>query len=212
MNVRDILEQCGMADEHFATLGRAIPEGYAALQSLAAETPMFSQFLPGSTSLGYLRNIAVQYALQAKAATTGHFYISNAMNKARNHTFLKLQFGQTIFTSHYAGPRGTRGVRKSISRAEMIERNGDLFRLESDLPDADMLKQAAYAQIVHGGKIVPVFAAIFIPNRDQRASKLEPLILSLEKPNSHQVEEVKDRLAETIKKKAKDKNDNAKTG
>ncbi|MBS0193178.1 MAG: hypothetical protein JSR34_02960 [Proteobacteria bacterium] len=203
MDVKSTLQLCGVSDAHFELISEAIPEGYAALRKLADSTPMFAGFMPGFYSLGYLRNTAVQYALQTKAGFNDLFFVKTAFNAARNSPFIQLQTGNVIFTTHYCGKRGTRSIRKSISRAKLNQRNGDLFTKEADTPDAFPNIGAAYAQIVHGGLSDPVVAAIRIPNRDQVTSLLAPMILDLKKADPAKVEEVRDRIAETIKAKSK---------
>jgi hypothetical protein len=205
MNVRSVLVQCGVTEAHFELITGAIPEGYAALRKLADSTPMFGGFSPGLRSLGYLRNVAVQHALQTRAATNDLFFTKNALNAARNFEFLQLQTGQVVFTTHYCGKRGSRGVEKAIARAELNRRNADLFAIEGKSPDANPIVGMAYAQIMHGGLSEPVVAAIRIPNRDQLTYTLAPLVLELKKPEQAKVEEVMDRIAETIKSKKKAK-------
>lgn len=207
MNVKSVLEQCGLTEQHFELIAEAIPEGYAALRAIVDNTPMLSLFAPGSQKLGHLRNVAVQHALQLKAGTSDLFYTKDAWNVARNHMFLQLQSGQVIFTSHYCGRSGDRGVRKAIVRGELNQRNYDLFENENRKPDANPILGTAYAQILHGGISDPVVAAINIPNRDQTSYILPPFILPIRKPQANKVEEVKDMIAETMRKKHKTKQD-----
>jgi hypothetical protein len=204
MNVATVLKACGLTDAHFIALGEAVPVGYRALQELVKATPMLGQFMPGMMTVGYLRNLAVQHALANKAAEGGQFFVGTGLNKARNHAFAKLQAGNVIVTSHYAGAKGSREVRRSITRAALADRNGDLFSADGQRVDADEVTGHAYVQLKHGGLAVPVFAALYIPNRDQRSAALEPLILELAAPDSAKVEEVTDRLRDTIKRKGQD--------
>lgn len=203
MNVEAILKQCGWTEQHFTALGQAVPMGYKALQELVQTTPMLGQFIPGIKMVGYLRNLAVQHALASVAADSQLFYVDAALNKARNHAFSKIQAGNVVLTSHYAGADGTRGLRKTLSRGELATRNGDLFGHESKEPDAEALGGRAYVQMRHGGLSKPVFAALYIPTRDQQYFKLSPLILDLETPAQAKVEEVADRLRQAIKPKKK---------
>lgn len=201
MNVKSVLQQCGLSDAHFELISEAIPEAYAALRKLADSTPMFAGFVPGFQSLGHLRNVAVQHALQNKAGFSDLFFTKTALNAARNFAFLQLQTGNVVFTTHYCGKNGTRSIRKAVARAELNRRNLDLFPAEGNTPDAFPSLGMAYAQIVHGGLSDPVIAAIRIPNRDQVTYRLAPMILDLRKPDMAKVEEVRDRLAEAIKSK-----------
>jgi hypothetical protein len=169
---------------------------------------MLGSFIPGLRSLGHLRNVAVEHALQTRAGTGDLFFTKNAFNASRNFMFLQLQSGQVVFTTHYCGKRGGRGIRKAIARAELNQRNRDLFTAEAEGPDANPLVGMAYAQIVHGGLSDPVIAAIRIPNRDQISYSLAPLILELRKPEAAKVEQVTDRIAETMKKRAKEETAN----
>jgi len=207
MNVKSILEQCGLTEQHFEFIAEAIPAGYAALRSIVDNTPMLSLFAPGSQRLGHLRNVAVQHALQLKAGTTDLFYTKDAWNAARNHMFLQLQCGQVVLTAHYCGKKGNTGVKKAIVRGELNQRNYDLFEKEKKEPDANPFTGTAYAQILHGGISDPVMAAISIPNRDQTSYILPPFILPVRTPQASKVEEVKDMIADTMKKKQKSKQD-----
>ncbi len=203
MNVRTFLRQCGLTEDHFDLVAGAIPEAYAALRSISDTTPMFRGFVPGYQSLSYLRNIAVQHALQIRAGNSDLFFTKTALNAAGNHTFLQLHVGQVVLTAHYCGARGSRGVRKAVSRGELNQRNRDLFASEKSAPDADLVSKAAYAQILHAGLSDPVLSAIRIPNRDQLTDSLIAFSLPIVKPSATKVEEVRDRIAETIKTKVK---------
>lgn len=201
MNVESVLKGCGLSDAHFTMLGEAIPLGYRVLQALVKSTPMLAQFMPGMMTVGYLRNLAVQYALANKAAEGQLFFVDTGLNQARNHSFTKLQSGNVIVTTHYAGATGSRAVRKAISRAALADRNGDLFADDGNGVDADVNTGHAYVQLKHGGIAMPVFAALYIPNRDQRSVDLAPMLLELSTPDNAKVEEVTDRLRDTIKRK-----------
>jgi hypothetical protein len=201
MSVQAALVRCGLTEEHFSAIAESVAEGYAALRKLVDSTPMLRQFIPGIRSVGHLRNVAVQHALQNKAAVNRLFYTMDALNAARNQAFLKLQVGQVILTSHYCGATGKRGVRRSLARAELALHTPDLFESEKPKPDLDVLNGSAYAQILHGGLSDPVRAAIVIPNRDQETYELEPMILPIVKPSVASVEEVENRLAQTLKRK-----------
>jgi hypothetical protein len=204
MNVESVLRGCGLTDAHFAALGEAIPLGYRALQEVINATPMLGQFMPGMMTVGHLRNLAVQYALANKAAEGEFFFVDTGLNQARNHAFAKLLAGNVIVTAHYAGATGSRTVRRSVTRAALADRNGDLFSAEGQRADADETTGRAYVQLKHGGLAVPVFAALYIPNRDQRSVALAPLLLELATPDNAKVEEVTDRLRDTIKRKRQD--------
>jgi hypothetical protein len=204
MNVESVLRGCGLTDAHFATLSEAVPLGYRALQALVKATPMLAQFMPGMMTVGHLRNLAVQYALANTAADGEAFFVDTGLNQARNHSFTKLQAGNVIVTAHYAGATGSRAVRKSVARAALADRNGDLFSTDGQHADAEVATGHAYVQLKHGGVAVPVFAALYIPNRDQRSVALAPLLLELATPDHAKVEEVTDRLRDTIKRKRQD--------
>jgi len=201
MKVETVVRQCGLQSAHLESLGQAVPLGYRALQTLIRATPMLGQFVPGLKTVGYLRNLAVQHALATQAATTELFFTDTGFNKPGNHAFLKLHAQGVVITAHYAGARGSRALRKSIARAELSARNGDLFAVESQVIDADVTLGHAYVQLMHGGLSTPVYAALCIPNRDQRSYQLEPLLLDMASPSDAQVEEVADRLNDTIKRK-----------
>lgn len=201
MDVRSVLEHGGLSEQHFTAIAEAVPEGYAALAKLAKETPMLGQFLPGNQGLSHLRNVAVQHALQAKAASTQLFFTKDAWNAAHNYPFLQLQVGQVILTTHYCGARGSRSVRKAVARAELAQRTPDLFVEQQLLPDMESVSRAAYAQIVHGGVHAPKLIAIRIPNRDQKSYTLRALSLTPIAPNASRVEEVADQLHQTMKRR-----------
>ncbi len=202
MDTVQILEHCGVTERHCEALGQAVPEAYAALAKLAASTPMLGGFVQGRRGLSYLRDISVQHALEAKAAETRLFFTSTAWNRHRNYCFLQLQVGQTIFTTHYAGANGSRAVRKAASRAELVMRTPDLFAATGEEPDMSLVEKSAYVQLVHAGVTKPKFVLLQIPNRDQHASRLAPLILDMQSPLKGAVEEVQDRLNEAFKRKA----------
>jgi hypothetical protein len=204
MNVETIVRQCGLQSAHVAALGQAIPLGYRALQTLVRTTPMLGQFVPGLKTVGYLRNLAVQHALATQAATTELFFTDTGFNKPGNHAFLKLHAQGVVITAHYAGAQGSRALRKAIARAELSARNGDLFAAESQAVDADVATGHAYVQLRHGGLSTPVYAALYIPNRDQQSTQLEPMLLSMAPPSDAQVEEVTDRLNDAIKRKTRE--------
>jgi hypothetical protein len=214
MDVRSALVRCGLTDAHFSALAEAVPEGYLALKKLVESTPMLRQFVPGMKSTCYLRNVAVQHALQLKAGDTGLFYTRDASFAGNGQAYLQLQSGRVIITSQYCGPRGNRGVRKAVARAALCARTDDLFAAENDTPDMNMAMMSAYAQLMHGGVDKPVFAALRIPNKSQAPSSLTPMLLELVTPNASKVEEVADRLREQMrpKKKTKDKDDKADAG
>jgi len=203
MDVKLVLSQCGITDDHISLIAEAIPEGYAALRKLADTTPMFRGFVPGFQSLGHLRNVAVQYALQNKTGTSDLFFTKTAFNAARNFAFLQLQAENVVFTTHYCGKSGGRSIRKAVARGELNKRNLDLFASEASTPDALPILGTAYAHIVHGGVSDPVIAAIKIPNRDQTTYRLAPLVIDLKTPNGAKVEEVTDRIAEAFKSRKK---------
>ncbi|UZW61539.1 hypothetical protein [Lysobacter enzymogenes] len=207
MNVRDVLESCGVRESHFAAISEAIPEGYAALERLAKSTPMLNGFMQGRRGLSYLRDIAVQHALEAKAAQKRLFYTDLSWNASHNYCFLKLQVGQVVFTTHYAGVSGSKGVRKAVARAELTKRTSDLFTDQGNDPDACVGVRSAYAQIVHGGLDHPKFGLLRIPNRDQISTSLAPFALDLKMPEQGQVEEVEDRLHEAFKEKRRGERD-----
>ena len=210
--MRSVLEHCGLSEAHFIAIAEAAPEGYAALAKLVKDIPMFGQFVPGYRSLAHLRNVAVQFALQTKAGSTELFFTQEAWNAARNYSFLQLQVGQVILTSHYCGAKGSRAVRSAIARAELAQRTPDLFSIENASPDMEGVSKSAYAQIVHGGLTKPEIIAIRIPNRDQQTYTLRALALEPIAPNSAKVEEVADRLHEQIKLRKLDKSDRADVG
>jgi hypothetical protein len=81
-------------------------------------------------------------------------------------------------------------------------RNGDLFAAEKKRPDVHPTGEV-YAQVVHGGLEKPVLAAIRIPNRDYLSRKLSSFVLQIGEPSSVAVENVKDRIAETMKARKK---------
>jgi hypothetical protein len=108
-----------------------------------------------------------------------------------------------LVTAHYAGPKGKRGLPKAIVRGELAKRNGDLFIREANQADAHENAGIAYVQLRHGGLTAPAFAGLFIPNRDQRTLKLQPMILDMEPPSKAEVEEVKDQLSDAITKKVR---------
>lgn len=201
VNVSEVMTGAGVTEEHRLIFGTAISEGYAALRLLSKENPMLgSAFLPGSRALGYLRNVAVQHALQAKAKATGKFETDIGWNVIRNHAYVTLKLNKVQFTSHYLGPKGTGGIRKAIYRSELQCRNGDLFASEAKIPDIHATGEV-YAQIVHGGLDKPVLAAIRIPNRDYLSRKLSVLALVIGEPDQAAVEKVKDQIDKTIRKR-----------
>lgn len=204
MDVKSVLLSCDVTDAHFQAIAEAIPEGYQALCKLADTTPMLGQFVQGLHGLSYLRNVAVQHALAAKAAETELFFTSDGWNASRNHTFLRLQVKQVVFTPHYCGKTGERAVRKAVARAALTERNYDLFEADGHAPDFSSENKSAYAQIVHAGVRKPVFGAILIPDRNQRSFKLGALPLDLQPPKLGAVEEVQDRLNEAFKSREKE--------
>ena len=205
MDVKSVLEHCGLSEAHFNAIAEAVPEGYAALSKLMNDTPMFGQFIPGYRSLAHLRNVAVQFALQTKAGATELFFTQDSWNAARNYSFLQLQVGQVVLTSHYCGAKGSRMVRAAVSRAELVQRTPDLFSSEDASPDIEALSKSAYAQIVHGGLNKPQLIAIRIPNRDQHSYSLRALSLEPIAPTTAKVEEVADRLHEQIRRRKTDK-------
>ncbi len=71
MDVKTVLSECGLDDRHFPVLGIAVPEAYAALNQLSLSTPMLGAFPQGARGLSYLRDIAVQYALEARRQNRG---------------------------------------------------------------------------------------------------------------------------------------------
>jgi hypothetical protein len=204
MKVEHIVRQCGLSQAHLDALASAVPLGYRALRELVKTTPMLGQFQPGTTTVGYLRNLAVQHALDTQAATTGLFFTEMAFNKPRNHSFLQLRAAQVVITAHYSGATGTRTLRKAISRAELSKRNGDLFAREATEADADLERGQAYVQLRHGGVANPVFAALYIPNRNQQSYLHEPMLLELAPPEAAQVEMVADKLDQAIKRKVRE--------
>lgn len=203
MTVEATVRKMDWTNEHFATLGKAVPMGYTALQALVEGTPMLGKFLPGLKMTGYLRNLAVQYALDVQAAATGLFYTDTGFNAPKNHAFLKVTAHGILVTAHYAGPKGTRGLPKAIVRGELVKRNGDLFGSENGQADAHEGVGIAYVQLRHGGLTNPVFAGLFIPNRDQRTYKMQPMILDMATPSKAEVEEVKDQLSDAMTRKAR---------
>ena len=202
MDVRSVLIQCGLTDAHFEALAAAVPEGYLALSELVKATPMLRQF-PGLKSICYLRNVAVQYALEQKAAETKLFYTETGMHPSNRQAFLKLQVGQVIITSQYCGPNGSRTVRKAIRRAELCQRIPDLFKQDSEEPDIQLESKRGYAQLIHGGLSEPVLSALRIPNRYQGESPLAPMLLPIIRPNQAASEQIKDQLMQTFEKKSK---------
>ncbi|QIO88839.1 hypothetical protein G9274_002524 [Stenotrophomonas rhizophila] len=201
MDVKTVLSECGLDDRHFQVLGIAVPEAYAALNQLSLSTPMLGAFPQGVRGLSYLRDIAVQHALEARAADSKLFFTSTARNPSGNHMFLKLQVGQVVITTHYSGARGARSVRKAVSRGELATRTPDLFLAQGTMPDHCPIIRSAYAQLVHAGLDQPKFAMLQIPDRDQKAAKLTPHVLELQVPSKGAVEEVQDRLNEAFKVK-----------
>ena len=203
MDIHEIMVESGLTQNHFAALGAAISEAYAALDGLSNSVPMLgSAFLPGHRSLGSMRNVAVQHALHLKAKETRLFQTDYGWNAINNHAFLQLKHKRVQLTAHYLGPRGTRGIRKAIYRSELQMRNGDLFAGERKQADIHP-KGQVYAQIVHGGLLKPILAAIRIPNRDYLSRKLSSFVLQIGEPSSVAIENVKDRIAETMKARKK---------
>lgn len=187
------------------SLGTAIAEGYAALDSLSTGTAMLgTAFLPGNRALSYLRNVAVQHALNLKARSTGFFEADIGWNVIQNHAYLILRFNKVQLTSHYLGPKGTRGIRRAVYRSELQRRNFDLFASEAKKPDVHSTGDV-YAQIVHGGLGKAVLAAIRIPNRDYLSRKMDALSLVLGEPSQVAVENVKDEIDKTIRKRKEGK-------
>jgi hypothetical protein len=203
MDIQAIIAESGLTQNHFSALGAAISEAYAALNGVSSSVPMLAaSFLPGHRSLGSLRNVAVQHALYLKAKETRLFQTDYGWNAINNHTFLQLKYKRIQLTAHYLGPKGTRGIRRAIYRSELQMRNGDLFAAEKKRPDVHPTGEV-YAQVVHGGLEKPVLAAIRIPNRDYLSRKLSSFVLQIGEPSSVAVENVKDRIAETMKARKK---------
>jgi hypothetical protein len=203
MDIKAILVESGLTEQHFSALGAAISEAYAAVSGLSNSVPMLgSTFLPGHRSLGFMRNVAVQYALHLKAKETRLFQTEYSWNAINNHAFLQLKHQRVQFTAHYLGPKGTRRIRKAIYRSELQMRNGDLFAAEKKRPDIHPSGEV-YAQIVHGGLFKPVVSAIRIPNRDYLSRKLSSFILEIEEPSLVAIENVKDRIADTMRARKK---------
>jgi len=202
MDVRSVLTLCGLTDAHFEVLATAVPEGYLALRELVKATPMLRQF-PGQKSVCYLRNVAVQYALEQRAAETKLFYTDTGTHPINKQGFLKLQVGQLVITSQYCGPNGSRAVRKAIRRAELCQRIPDLFKESSEDPDVQVETKSGYAQLIHGGMNEPVLSALRIPNHYQGESRLAPMVLPIINPNHVAVEQIKDQLMEAFEKKVR---------
>lgn len=194
MSVESALRYCGLTDQHFEAIARAVPAGYAAVAKLASDIPMFGRFVPGFTQLGRIKSIAVQYALQSEAASTKLFYTRDRPNTARNFWCLELQVERVLLTSHFSGDRSSRSVRKALYRAELARRNEDLFGKQGLKPDFCSESRSAYAQIVHGGVRGAEHILIRIPNLNQVCHSLVEMSVAPIVPSTVAVEEVADQL------------------
>lgn len=91
-------------------------------------------------------------------------------------------------------------ARKALHKANLSERNWDLFGFEND--EIDPFKNIGYAQIMHGGIFKPAHILINIPSRDQMYSIGSfplPVVSEVKSQVEEIIEETPFKLNETIK-------------
>lgn len=177
-----------LSQEEFEGISQSISNAYSAVEGVYKSTPALGAFMVGFDLRPHLLRVFVEHSLQKYADTHEEFTHEVRQNLARNCNHLRLYKNGLALTSHYMGSKCERPeARKALHKANLTERNGNLFEFENDEPD--VFKNIGYAQIMHGGVVKPINILINIPSRDQSFS-VGSLPLAIVGENKIQVEEI----------------------
>jgi len=169
-------------------ISQSISNAYSAVEGIYKATPALGAFMVGSDLRPHLLRIFVEHSLQKFADNHAEFNHEIRQNFAKNCWHLRLYKKEFALTSHYMGAKCERTEgRKALHKANLSERNRDLFDFEND--EIDVFKNIGYGQIMHGGVTKPSNILINIPSRDQLHS-LGSMTLVIVNENKMQVEEI----------------------
>lgn len=188
-DARPYLNKYLSADDYSA-ISQLVSAGYAACVSATHDHPVLGKFLPAIL----LRSWLITPFVDAGLINLKGFTYSFRPNAARNWYQTTLYKGGLALTSHFlgAGKKNRRkAARQAVVRAELNQRNYDLFTFESTTPDlrGDFL----YCHILHGGFSKADTICLAIPNRDQDGY-CASTVLELVEPEQVQVEEIREEI------------------
>lgn len=169
-------------------VSQSVSNAYAAVEFIYRSTPALGAFIPGGDIRPHLLRVCVEHSLQKFAALHDEFTHEIRLNQARNCYHLRVYKNGLALTAHYMGAKCERPeARKALYKANLSERNMDLFSFENE--EADDFKNIGYAEIMHGGVVRPSNILINIPSRDQTYS-MGSLTLAIVSENKAQVEKI----------------------
>ena len=190
-----------LSQNELVGLSQSITNAYSAVDAFYKSTPALGAFMVGGDLRSHLLRVFVEYSLQKYADVNAGFTHEVRPNVANNCNHLRLYKNDLALTSHYMGAKCERlEARSALHKANLVERNGNLFELEES--DADIFRNIGYAQIMHGGISKPLNILINIPSRDQ-LTIIGTMQLAIVTENKTQVEKIIDempfKLNDTIK-------------
>lgn len=177
-----------MSSGEFEGVSQSISNAYSAVEKIYKTTPALGAFMVGCDLRPHLLRVFVEHSLQKFADMREEFTHDIRQNQAKNCYHLRLYKNGLALTAHYMGAKCERPeARKTLYKANLSERNMDLFAFENE--GTDDFKNIGYAQIMHGGIFRPSNILINIPSRDQTYS-VGSLTLAVVSENKVQVEEI----------------------
>lgn len=155
-----------LTHSELSEIPQCISNAYAAVDNVYKTTPALGMFMIGFDLRPHLLRVFVEHSLQKYSDNHDAFTHEVRPNTAKNCNHLRLYKDGLAITAHYMGAKCERPeARKALHKANLSERNGDLFAFENQ--ETDTFKNIAYAQIMHGGVSKPNNILINIPSRDQ---------------------------------------------
>lgn len=178
-------------------MSQTISSAYSAVNNLYRMTPALGAFIVGSDIRPHLIRITVEHLLQRFADTNVGFTHEVRPNIAKNCNHLRLYKNGLALTSNYMGAYCERPrARKALHKANLSERNMDLFEFENN--DLNLIQDARYAEIMHGGITKPINILINIPSRDQLGT-IGSIAIAIFEENKTLVEQIADEPPFNIK-------------
>ena len=205
MDAKSILVPKFLAEEDLEAIGAAITTSYRACDSFMKSNVVTDNFMVGMDQRSRLISAFVEFAL----TKLDGFTYELKPNAARNCWHTRIFKNQLALTAHFLGRGKTsRNMpNAAINRAVLSSRNLELFADESD--DADIVGDIGYCWILHSGFMVPKFAGLAIPSRDQ-STVIASTSLPLVEIEPSAIEQVREEM--TIKLLTGDEADEESTG
>lgn len=177
-----------LSQDDFYGLSQSVVDAYSALEGVYKATPALGAFMVGYDLRPHLLRVFVEHQLKKYTDLNAGFSHEIRFNLAKNCQHLRLFKNNLALTSHYMGAKCERPeARSALYKANLSQMNLDFFDYEKT--EQDILKNVAYAQIMHGGFVKPISILINIPTEDQIGT-IGSFPLAIPDENKTKVEEI----------------------